>query len=125
MSNVKVTDLDLRDDNVVFAATYGRGLFSGQFTDAVASVENVLTDKKAFTVYPTVSRGDFTVLAKSSLGKSKMNIFDINGKQVYTRSIDFKANEKLAISVSLNSGIYMVNIIDKDNRRSTNKIVIE
>ena len=125
MSNVKVTDLDLRDDNVVFAATYGRGLFSGQFTDAVASVENVLTDKKAFTVYPTVSRGDFTVLAKSSLGKSKMNIFDINGKQVYTRSIDFKANEKLAISVSLNPGIYMVNIIDKDNRRSTNKIVIE
>ena len=125
MSNVKVTDLDLRDDNVVFAATYGRGLFSGQFTDAVASVENVLTDKKAFTVYPTVSRGDFTVLAKSSLGKSKMNIFDINGKQVYTRSIDFKANEKLAISVSLSSGIYMVNIIDKDNRRSTNKIVIE
>jgi hypothetical protein len=125
MSNVKVTDLDLRDDNVVFAATYGRGVFSGQFTDAVASVEGVLTDKKAFTVYPTVSSGNFTVLAKSSLGKAKMNIFDINGKQVYTKSIDFKANEKQAISLSLNSGIYMVNIIDKDNRRSTNKIVIE
>jgi hypothetical protein len=44
---------------------------------------------------------------------------------VYTRSIDFKANEKLAISVSLNSGIYMVNIIDKDNKRSSSKIVIE
>ena len=125
MSNVKVTDLDLRDDNVVFAATYGRGLFSGQFTDAVASVEGVLTDKKAFTVYPTVSRGNFTVLAKSALGKVKLTIFDINGKQVYTKSIDFKANEKQAISLSLNSGIYMVHIIDKDNKRSTNKIVIE
>jgi hypothetical protein len=33
MSNVKVTDLDVRDDNMVFAATYGRGVFSGQFTD--------------------------------------------------------------------------------------------
>ncbi len=31
MSNVVVTDLDLRDDNMVFAATYGRGVFSGQF----------------------------------------------------------------------------------------------
>ncbi|WP_299382528.1 thrombospondin type 3 repeat-containing protein [uncultured Lacinutrix sp.] len=31
MSNVKVTDLDLRDDNMVFAATYGRGVFSGEF----------------------------------------------------------------------------------------------
>ncbi|WP_052158320.1 thrombospondin type 3 repeat-containing protein [Lacinutrix jangbogonensis] len=31
MSNVKVLDLDLRDDNMVFAATYGRGVFSGEF----------------------------------------------------------------------------------------------
>ncbi len=33
MSNVKVTDLVLRDDNSVYAATYGRGVFSGQFTE--------------------------------------------------------------------------------------------
>ncbi|WP_028891577.1 thrombospondin type 3 repeat-containing protein [Tenacibaculum sp. 47A_GOM-205m] len=32
MSNVPVLDLDLRDDNTVFAATYGRGIFSGKFT---------------------------------------------------------------------------------------------
>ncbi|CAM1369581.1 conserved hypothetical protein [Tenacibaculum sediminilitoris] len=32
MSNVPVLDLDLRDDNTVFAATYGRGVFSGKFT---------------------------------------------------------------------------------------------
>ncbi|MBT8271295.1 MAG: hypothetical protein KJO25_04540, partial [Bacteroidia bacterium] len=32
MSNVKVTDLDLRDDNAVFASTYGRGVFSGEFS---------------------------------------------------------------------------------------------
>ncbi|RAJ15034.1 thrombospondin type 3 repeat-containing protein [Olleya aquimaris] len=31
MSNVKVMDLDLRDDNTVYAATYGRGVFSGSF----------------------------------------------------------------------------------------------
>ena len=32
MSNVKVTDLDVRDDNMVFASTYGRGVFSGAFS---------------------------------------------------------------------------------------------
>ncbi|NQY27894.1 MAG: hypothetical protein HRT69_00310 [Flavobacteriaceae bacterium] len=32
MSNVKVTDLDLRDDNAIYASTYGRGVFSGLFT---------------------------------------------------------------------------------------------
>ena len=31
MSNVRVTDLDLRDDFKVFAATYGRGIFSSKF----------------------------------------------------------------------------------------------
>jgi hypothetical protein len=35
MRNVKVTDLDLRNDNTVFAATYGRGIFSGAFTNTV------------------------------------------------------------------------------------------
>ena len=33
MSYVPVLDLDLRDDNTVFAATYGRGIFSGSFLD--------------------------------------------------------------------------------------------
>lgn len=32
MTNAKVMDLDLRDDNAIYAATYGRGIFSGQFT---------------------------------------------------------------------------------------------
>ena len=32
MSSAKVLDIDLRDDNKVFAATYGRGVFSGEFS---------------------------------------------------------------------------------------------
>lgn len=32
MSNVRVTDIDLRDDNAIFVSTYGRGVFSGQFS---------------------------------------------------------------------------------------------
>jgi hypothetical protein len=44
---------------------------------------------------------------------------------VYTKNIDFNANEKQEVSVNLNAGIYIVNIIDKNNRKSTNKIVIE
>jgi len=32
MSKVKVTDIDLRDDNAIYVSTYGRGVFSGQFS---------------------------------------------------------------------------------------------
>jgi photosystem II stability/assembly factor-like uncharacterized protein len=125
MSNVKVTDLDLRDDNMVFAATYGRGVFSGQFTDAVASVDAVFIDKKAFTVYPTVSNGDFTLQAENSLGLTEMNIFSITGKQVYVKEIDFTSNGKQEISVNLNAGVYIVSIVDENNKKSSSKIVIE
>ena len=43
MTEVRVTDLDLRDDFKVFAGTYGRGIFSGQFDSAnpVLYLDNV------------------------------------------------------------------------------------
>ena len=125
MSNAKVLDLDLRDDNKVFAATHGRGVFSGDFTAEVASVDDVLADNKVFTVYPTVSKGDFTVFAKNTLGKSKMSIFNINGKEVYKSDLNFNTNEKQQVSVHLNAGVYIVNLIDENNRKSSNKIIIE
>jgi len=125
MSNVKVTDLDLRDDNMVFAATYGRGIFSGQFTAATASVDEVLAGKKVFSIYPTISNGNFTVFAKNSLGKTKINIFNINGKEVYKKEIDFNKNEKQEISVNLKAGVYIVNLVDENNKKSSSKIIIE
>lgn len=125
MSNAKVLDLDLRDDNKVFAATHGRGIFSADFTASTASLDKVLSDRKPFTVYPTVSKGNFTVYAKSDLGKTNMTIFDINGKQVYTSKLDFGNKEKQEVSVNLNAGVYLVNIIDSNNKKSSNKIIIE
>ncbi len=125
MSNVKVTDLDMRDDNAVFAATYGRGIFSGQFTSEPLSIEDVFSDKKVFTIYPTVSTGDFTVFAKNTLGESHMTIFDMNGKQVYSQQIDFATNERNAVSVNLTAGVYLVNLVDANHKKSTSKLVIK
>lgn len=47
MKDVIVTDMDLRDDNAVFAATYGRGIFSGSFSidpDGDIDGDGVLND---------------------------------------------------------------------------------
>jgi hypothetical protein len=126
MSNVKVTSFDLRtSDNTVLATTYGRGMFTGKFTAAVASVEDVLTAVKSFTIYPTISKGNFTVFAQNTLGKSKLSIFDLTGKEVYQSAINFEANQKHEVSVNLNTGVYIVNIIDENNKKSSNKIIIE
>ncbi|QOD59987.1 T9SS type A sorting domain-containing protein [Polaribacter haliotis] len=126
MGNVRVDMLQYRaSDNLVLAATHGRGMFTTNFTDGTASIDDVLTDKKVFTIYPTISNGNFTVFAKNSLGKSKINIFDISGRQVYKSSIDFTSKEKQEVSVNLNVGIYIVNVVDENNKKSSNKIIIK
>jgi hypothetical protein len=126
MSNVKVTSFSLRTaDNTVLATTYGRGMFTGQFTAEVASVANVLKDTEAFAVYPTISKGNFTVFAKSAVGKVKMNIFDVSGRQVYKANLDFNLKEKQIVSLPVSSGIYFVNLVDESGKKSSKKIVIE
>ena len=43
LSDVRITDLDMRDDYKVFAATYGLGIYSGKFTDEEINVEPSLS----------------------------------------------------------------------------------
>ncbi|MDY0780428.1 PA domain-containing protein [Tenacibaculum sp. IB213877] len=125
MSNVKVLDLDLRDDNTVFAATHGRGIFSGQFTAATASVEDVAKGIKAFSVYPTVSNGTFNIFAKNTLGRTTMAIYNINGQEIYNTSLNFSDKEKHEVNINASPGMYVVNIIDENNKRSSQKIIIK
>jgi len=126
MSNVKVTSFSLRAaDNTVMATTYGRGMFTGKFTSGVASVDDVLKDNKVFTMYPTVSSGEFTVFAKNTLGKAKLQLFDINGREVHTQQVDFTQQERQSISVNLTSGVYIVNLIDTNNKKATSKVIIK
>lgn len=126
MSDVKVTSFSLRSaDNVVMATTYGRGMFTGQFLTGTSSVEDVLKDNKVFTMYPTVSNGSFTVFAKNSLGKASLRMFDINGREVHRQQLDFTQQEKQPVNVNLTSGVYIVNLIDSNNKKATGKVIIK
>jgi hypothetical protein len=126
MSDVKVTSFSLRSaDNVVMATTYGRGMFTGQFLTGTSSVEDVFKDNKVFTMYPTVSSGSFTVFAKNSLGKAGLRMFDINGREVHRQQLDFTQQEKQPVNVNLTSGVYIVNLIDSNNKKATGKVIIK
>jgi hypothetical protein len=76
-------------------------------------------------MYPTVSSGEFTIFAKNTLGKADLKLFNINGKQVFSKKVDFTLQEKQPVSVNLSSGVYIVNLIDADNRKSTGKVIIK
>lgn len=92
---------------------------------SVASIDDVLTDKEVFTVYPTISNGNFTVFGKNTLGKTKLQIVDITGKSVYKGTLDFSSKEKQQVSVNLNAGVYILQVIGNNNKQSSKKIIIE
>lgn len=122
MSNVKVTDLDLRDDNTIFAATYGRGIFSGKFTADTLGTINV-TNNNLLVVYPTVSKGSINISATKSLGNVEVNVLDVSGKQVYSKNLVVDKNPK-EIILNTAPGVYLVKV-SYGNKVETKKIIIE
>ena len=114
MSNVKVTDLDLRNDDSVYASTYGRGVFSGLFTSATLANED-FSNKKGVSISPNPVRDALNISGESG----KLTIVDINGR-IVNASLH---NEFSSISFSnMNSGIYFVSI-ENEKGSFTQKII--
>lgn len=129
MSNVKVTDLDLQPNSPtaptaynVFAATYGRGVFSGTLTNAVLSNEDIALSK-GIKVYPNPSNGIVNVAIANYIGELTIQVYDINGRKVVETSSDFTGEKSLNLN-GLHSGVYAVNIEGSDFSYST-KIIKE
>ena len=123
MSNVKVVDLDLRNDNTVFAATYGRGIFSGMFTSTTLSNQDVAFDD-AVKIYPNPSKGLVNIAIANYTGSLKVSLVDLNGRVVYSNEInDFSLEQSINIK-NYQSGIYLLNLEGNDIK-ITRKIVFE
>jgi len=124
MSNVKVLDLDLRDDNMVFAATHGRGIFSGQFTAGSLNLDaNIFTTSK-IKVFPTVSNGEVFITSLNTIEKTELSVFNITGQNVYSKTLNISSDKKVLNLTSLKSGIYFIQI-GKENNKISHKIIIE
>ena len=122
MSNVKVTDLDLRNDNAVYAATYGRGVFSGVFTAVALSTNNVENSRGA-KVYPNPSNGQFNLRIENFTGKVNIQLVDINGRVVYNVNEENFNAEKSINTNSLQAGVYILNA-KGDGLNYTEKVIL-
>ena len=121
MSNVKVTDLDMRNDNMVYAATYGRGIFSGLFTSTTLSSSD-FSQSDAVKIYPNPATDLINVTVSNFVGDLKVELFDINGRLVKSKSIDFSGNYSLDLN-GLTTGVYIVKLSGSELNYSE-KIVI-
>jgi len=122
MSNVKVTDLDLRNDNTVFASTYGRGLFSGTFT-ATSLSSNDVTLNKGIKLYPNPSNGIVTISIENFSGNLNVAVYDLNGRKVLSNSIDFSTQTSINLE-GLQSGVYVLKL-EGDNLSYSEKIILQ
>ncbi|GAA4809728.1 PQQ-binding-like beta-propeller repeat protein [Litoribaculum gwangyangense] len=74
-----------------------------------------------FSVYPNpVNNGEFYVSTASN-GVKSIQIFDMLGKKVYSKSIE--VNEKIGIS-NLRAGVYILKVVE-DDKLATTKLVIK
>lgn len=124
MRNVKVTDLDLRNDNKVYAATYGRGIFSGTFTSAVLNNETFVANKNV-SIYPNPVNDVLNINIKDLTGSDvAIKVIDTNGREVYNNIITNFQNENSIDLSSLASGIYIINLTG-DKLKYSQKIIIQ
>ena len=122
MSNVKISDMDLRNDNAVYVSTYGRGIFSGVFTALPLSTDDI-TLNKGIKVYPNPSNGEFNISINQYVGDINLQIVDINGKVVYDiKNANFNLEKTINLG-HLQSGIYILKGTAED-LNFTEKIIL-
>lgn len=78
-----------------------------------------LSSQNSFSVYPTVSNGNFSVFLSKSTD-SDISIFDMTGKNVFNGSYHTKDVE---LNVKLAPGIYILNV-NTEGKTSSKKIII-
>ncbi len=126
MKDVIVTSFDLRSsDNTVLASTYGRGMFTGQFTaDASGLSVDEYAQNNLIKIYPTVSDGNITIKSISDVREGNFTIFDINGRTIYSSKLDFDNGLEKRLSLNLSAGMYVAKF-DSNGIQSSQKIVIK
>ncbi len=123
MQNVKVTSFDLRTaDNTILATTYGRGFFTGKFTDVALSVDDISVDNN-FSVFPNPSNGTVKIKTTRDFGKSTVTVYDVNGRLVHSKQMNLTGTVPLNLN-NLKAGLYIMKI-QGDNFAYSNKLIIE
>ena len=95
MSDVRVTDMDMRDDYAVFASTYGRGVFSSYFDSDVPMLR--LSSNESSIKIDQGGTGTFKVNYKIFKNYNEETEFSISGLPVET-IIKYTPSKKVTIS---------------------------
>jgi hypothetical protein len=125
MNSVKVTDLEMRDDYKVYASTYGRGIFSGQFTntDGTIGIEETNVNTTV-SLYPNPAH-EYTIMkSKIELINPIVRIFDTQNRLINTQKYDATASNFRINTQNLKSGVYLIQV-NSGSKTYSSKLIVE
>lgn len=109
LPNVIINELDINNEtNMLYAATYGRGLWVSPLVEDNLSVEDVLSDN-SFRIHPNPASNEITITLAEAL-EADVRVFDVLGKlKIYEANIFLDGNHTVDLE-SLTSGIYFIRV---------------
>lgn len=109
----------------LYAGTFGRSMYKVKLDDFVLSVdENTLNDNSV-AISPNPASNQFT-LNHTLQGKGSITIYSITGQQIKTLfDGDLTSTQNQSYTISyLSSGIYLVQIKNKEQQTTTKKLIV-
>lgn len=125
MKSVKVTSLELRNDNMVFASTFGRGIFSGPFTANDGTVVGVSDETvSVVSAYPNPATDVLHLRSKIALHQPTVILYDISGKMLSKTNYNATSDLIKVNTSKLKSGNYVAKVI-ADEKIYTTKFIVK
>ena len=104
------------------------GLISAARTwnDLAFSLSSTEFNKNTFTIASNdVSNGVLNIKSNLTIDKASLNIYDIQGRRVETKSISLEETiNDISINPIRNAGVYIIEITTENNQRFTQKIIV-
>lgn len=122
LPNVMVNELEINNvTNMLYAATYGRGLWVSPLVGGTAGVEDRISENNV-TIYPNPATSEFTIALPKTM-KAEIRIFDITGKLLIYEADAMIATKHTVNVSSLSSGTYFVRV-NSEEGTATKKLLI-
>lgn len=122
LPNVYVNELEINKvDGLLYAGTYGRGLWASPLVTGVAGVEDRISENNV-SLYPNPANSQFTIVLPKAM-KAEIRIFDISGKLLIYETESSISNKHSVDVSSLSSGTYFVRI-NSEEGTATKKLLI-
>lgn len=113
LPNVIINELEInKADNMLYAGTYGRGLWASPLVDSTVGVDELISESSV-SLFPNPATSEVTIALPKSLN-AEVRIFDLSGKLlVYQADVAISGRHTIDVS-SLATGTYFVRINTPD-----------